>query len=1734
LPDLSEQFSFDVFLNHSSKDKDVVRDIAERLRADGLRVWFDEWEIKPGESIPLKLEEGLEGSRVLVLCLSANAFGPEWTKLEATTFIFRDPLNTERRFIPLRLDDAPIKGSVVQFLSISWLPATRGEEYAKLLEACRPPDRPLRAEEEADYTAEKVIRLEKGAMILAHEFSPDGKRALIGGSRRLLELWDIDSRCSLRTFEGQTVVWSLAWSADQRRALAGDNDGTVRLWDLGTGHCLKVFEGHSAQVTGVVWSADQCHALSASYDSTLRLWELETGRCLRILKGQPDKLLCVASSAGNRALSGGGSVENSVRVWDIETGECLDVLSGHTKSVHCVAWSVDQRFALSGSQDNTLRLWDLETRRCLRVLEGHTDIVKSVAWSTDQRHALSGSSDKTVRLWEVETGRCLRVLRGHVSGVRKVAWGHDSHRAFSGDESGSIRVWDLSEVVSPEQEPKVSVSFAPAQVQYTNAKVLLVGESGAGKTGLSKRLALNHWEPSDSTVGAMATQWKLPVESGEDVEREIWLWDFGGQADQRLIHQLYMDETALVVLVFDGQKDDLFETLSQWDHDLTLASRNPFVKLLVAGRVDAGGLRASRIEVMKFAEEHNFKAYVETSAKKNLGCEELKQAILAAINWDEIPCRTTAVLFKRLKEEIIFLKDEGRVLMRFNELREALQLRMSDELKRIPDEDLRAVLTLLAGPGVVWEVAFGSWVLLQPERVNAYAQAVIRTLQGDEHQRGCLMEERVLNGDLMYESSMERLARDDERFVLLAMHQTLVERGLCLRQPTAKGNLLVFPSFYRRERPDLVNYPAGLVTYRFTGFLDEIYATLVVRLHHSEPFKQDELWHYAAEFKTNTGKKLGVKMLRRAPGMGDLEVYFDPAVAIEEKIIFSKYVHEHLLQQARNVERLRQYVCPHCGTPVGNRDLAMKRLNDWLRGQPPQLEGAARLKLRKSSEETPSIICVGCEKRVPLWDEMEQVFASPEIQQQVRNMQEEAAIELSNQSKERVLVGEVISTVALADQICRELTISDHGIDMEIEFTDSSYSPTGVKLFLQLKSGDSYLRRRQRDGVEIFTIRNQRHAQYWMAQRYPVMLVIRNSKGEVHWMEISKWMKNATDSGGKLVKSIVFDGERFDVMSVRRWRERLLNSPLDDLYSQALSEADEPTRIAVLRRLAKISDESKTRDFFLQILQVDQSPEVRLVAAEGLTQRWWHDLEVRRTVRAQAMSDLSCDNRRRFVSVVESAREKLSGYWELGLLGETSTYSEPQVMPGYPAIRVRSFRLRNIGPFVDTDVITLDTEVNVILGDNAVGKSTVLRSIALASLGLPAANEVVNAASSYLRKGARRGCIEVLFDIVPDPDSLSEEYGQFAVGLEIVADSPSPRFEVLKDDGMSLQVAGESSERLRNSAIHLGKIRPRGEFGLVCSYGAIRTLGSPFLIPPELDKAENEWVLSLFNPQAWLVSPGALTNLLRGKVLDVDKQAVGQLAKKQIDTLRQSILRLLPAVDDVFEEGDQDLRLHNDSLLFGELSDSYRSLLALLGHLLRCTQRISRWEFDPTQIHGIILIDEVDIHLHPAWQAHVVRDFRELFPHLQFIGSTHSPLVVSGLGQDQVLIARRNGEGKISIKRPELAPQGLGVAGILMENFDLSSTLDQFTLDKITRRLELHSRRSDWTGLDRQEYEQLTEELAHLGFNREFGDPYSERFALAMARRHKVILGTLTLEKKAEIEEYADQLLAEILQEPVV
>ena len=87
-----------------------------------------------------------------------------------------------------------------------------------------------------------------------------------------------------------------------------------------------------------------------------------------------------------------------------------------------------------------------------------------------------------------------------------------------------------------------------------------------------------------------------------------------------------------------------------------------------------------------------------------------------------------------------------------------------------------------------------------------------------------------------------------------------------------------------------------------------------------------------------------------------------------------------------------------------------------------------------------------------------------------------------------------------------------------------------------MKSGDSYLKNRKRDNVEVFSIKNPRWADYWQQQAYPVMRVVRTSDGVIRWMDVSAYLKRES-AKGNAVKQIVFSGEPMDMMSVRRWRD---------------------------------------------------------------------------------------------------------------------------------------------------------------------------------------------------------------------------------------------------------------------------------------------------------------------------------------------------------------------------------------------------------------------------------------------------------------------------------------------------------------------------------------------------------------------------------------------------------------------
>lgn len=93
-----------------------------------------------------------------------------------------------------------------------------------------------------------------------------------------------------------------------------------------------------------------------------------------------------------------------------------------------------------------------------------------------------------------------------------------------------------------------------------------------------------------------------------------------------------------------------------------------------------------------------------------------------------------------------------------------------------------------------------------------------------------------------------------------------------------------------------------------------------------------------------------------------------------------------------------------------------------------------------------------------------------------------------------------------------------------------------------------------------------------------------------------------------------------------------------------------------------------------------------------------------------------------------------------------------------------------------------------------------------------------------------------------------------------------------------------------------------------------------------------------------------------------------------------------------------------------QLSDGERNMLALLGDLSRRLSVLNPGLANPNEGSGVVLIDEIDLHLHPGWQREVVANLEKTFPNCQFIVSTHSPQVVGELLPDSI---RRLGDGRL-------------------------------------------------------------------------------------------------------------------------
>jgi len=219
-------------------------------------------------------------------------------------------------------------------------------------------------------------------------------------------------------------------------------------------------------------------------------------------------------------------------------------------------------------------------------------------------------------------------------------------------------------------------------------------------------------------------------------------------------------------------------------------------------------------------------------------------------------------------------------------------------------------------------------------------------------------------------------------------------------------------------------------------------------------------------------------------------------------------------------------------------------------------------------------------------------------------------------------------------------------------------------------------------------------------------------------------------------------------------------------------------------------------------------------------------------------------------------------------------------------------------------------------------------------------------------------------------------------------------------------------------------------------------------------------------------------------------------------------------------------------LTFRELSEGEQQLLMVLG-LLRFTR----------ENESLFLLDEPDTHLNPAWSVQYLgflKTIGGLGENGHVIMATHDPLVICGLKREQVRIMLRDKPNSpVRADVPEMDPQGMGINGLLRsELYGLESALDLPTLKKIEERDAIHTMQKklqdqgkDLSTKDRIKLIELSNELASLGFTRDYRDPIEQKFADTMARRQSKETAPLTPAVLKKQQELADEILAEIIAE---
>lgn len=307
----------------------------------------------------------------------------------------------------------------------------------------------------------------------------------------------------------------------------------------------------------------------------------------------------------------------------------------------------------------------------------------------------------------------------------------------------------------------------------------------------------------------------------------------------------------------------------------------------------------------------------------------------------------------------------------------------------------------------------------------------------------------------------------------------------------------------------------------------------------------------------------------------------------------------------------------------------------------------------------------------------------------------------------------------------------------------------------------------------------------------------------------------------------------------------------------------------------------------------------------------------------------------------------------------------------------------------------------VLLGENGTGKSSILQAAALALMGNRHRSALKLNASDFVRSGKESGYVKVYLTGSPEPIEL-----HFKKGSRLFSATPA-------DPKVLLLAYGAT------------RLLPRG---------GIKAQDRRIAYSNRIEAAK---AYNLFNP---FIPLNDATKWL------------WQLEEQEFDRIARSLkdLMLLKPKDRLVRNPRNKKKIEVQAfgtlITLEDLSDGYQSVVALTTDIMN----VMRLRWPAMEIaEGIVLIDEIDAHLHPSWKMKIVQRLRTVFPRLQFLVTSHDPLTLRGLHAGEVIVMKSDNRSRPVAVTDLPSPEGMRVDQLLTsEYFGLNSTIDPATEEK--------------------------------------------------------------------------------------